>query len=105
MTAAIVARVGVPTSRRSRSPARAVPGRSDATRGSGLCPRDLIPPAGRGPPAGRRPTAQTTTSSLYFSLVHFYDDFFLVQFHYFFLVQFHYFLLDASCPRRRRYKL
>jgi hypothetical protein len=37
--------------------------------------------------------------------VHFYDDFFLVQLHYFFLVQFHYFLLDASCPRRRRYKL
>ena len=23
----------------------------------------------------------------------------------FLLVQFHYFLLDASCPRRRRYKL
>ena len=36
---------------------------------------------------------------------HFYDDFFLVQFHYFVLVQFHYFLLGASCPRRRRYKL
>ena len=41
------------------------------------------------------------------------DDFFLaqfhyfvlVQFHYFLLVQFHYFFLDASCPRRRRYKL
>ena len=36
---------------------------------------------------------------------HFYDDFFLGQFHYFVLVQFHYFLLYASCPRRRRYKL
>ena len=36
---------------------------------------------------------------------HFYDDFFLVQFHYFVLVHFHYFLLYASCPRRRRYKL
>lgn len=67
MTAAIVARVGVPTGRRSRSPARAVPGRSDATRGSGLCPRDLIPPARRGPPAGRRPTAQTNTSSILLS--------------------------------------
>ena len=67
MTAAIVARVGVPTSRRSRSPARAVPGQSDATRGSGLRPRDLIPLARRGPPAGRRPTAQTTTSSILLS--------------------------------------
>ena len=33
------------------------------------------------------------------------DDFPLVQFHYSLLVQFHYLLLDASCPRRRRYKL
>ena len=36
---------------------------------------------------------------------HYFVDFFLVQFHYFLLVQFHYFFLDASCPRRRRYKL
>ena len=70
MTAAIVARVGVPTSRRSRSPARAVPGRSGATRGGGRFPRHLrrgaaartdspIDPAGPPRAAGGAPTART----------------------------------------------
>ncbi len=69
MTAAIVARVGVPTSRRSRSPARAVPGRSGTASGSGRFPRELIPPARSRPPAGRQPTAQTNTLHYFSSLL------------------------------------
>ena len=63
---------------------------------------------GSGRLAGVRRRAWRTVASCAasddFLLVQFHY-FLLVQFHYFFLVQFHYFLLDASCPRRRRYKL
>ena len=55
---------------------------------------------GSGRLAGVRRRAWRTAASCAAS-----DDFLLVQFHYFLLVQFHYFFLDASCPRRRRYKL
>ena len=66
-------------------------------------------PGGIRAPHGRPPSSVAHSNIVR----HFYDDFFLVQFHYFvlvqfhyfLLVQFHYFLLDASCPRRRRYKL
>ena len=50
-------------------------------------------PGGIGAPHGRPPSSVEHSSIVR----HFYDDFFLVQFHYF--------LLYASCPRRRRYKL
>ena len=58
-------------------------------------------PGGIRAPRGRPPSSVAHSNIVR----HFYDDFFLGQFHYFVLVQFHYFLLYASCPRRRRYKL